>query len=36
MTPLSRLLALTRNVLYRRLHDMQYFVEGAEAAEARP
>ena len=27
---------LTRNGLYRRLHDMQFFVEKEEAAEARP
>jgi len=27
---------LTRNGLYRRLHDMQFFVEKDEAAEARP
>jgi hypothetical protein len=27
---------LTRNGLYRRLHDMQYFVETEIPAEARP
>jgi ABC-type multidrug transport system fused ATPase/permease subunit len=27
---------LTRNGLYRRLHDMQFFVEKEETAEARP
>ena len=27
---------LTRNGLYRRLHDMQFFVESEAPAEARP
>ena len=27
---------LTRNGLYRRLHDMQFFVEKEETAQARP